>query len=213
LRHAADPGFPRGGAVVWRSAPPLARLLGHLLFSLRVDRVPTPDGPVVFAANHFSHLDPVIAGLAAERPVRFLAVDELYGRSRSFDRLTMWLGAIPMTRTRVPFGPLKLALGELARGTSIGLFPEGVRVWAWGEREPKRGAAWLAHRAGVPLVPIAIAGTDVAMGRGSAWISRAPVRATVCEAILPGDHSVDPDPVGSMTRLWEERVGAALASP
>lgn len=183
------------------------------MFSIRVERTQVPPGAVVFAANHFSHLDPVVAGLAAERPVRFLAVDELFGRSRFFDRLTLWLGAIPMTRTRVPFGPLKLALSELASGTSIGVFPEGVRVWAWGERGPKRGAAWLAQRAGVPLVPIAIEGTEVAMGRGSRWISRAPVTVTVCEAIDPSDHADVADPVGSMSEEWARRVGDVLASP
>jgi 1-acyl-sn-glycerol-3-phosphate acyltransferase len=198
--------------MVWRTAPPLVRLLGRLLFSIRVERAAVPDGPVVFAVNHFSHLDPVVAGLAAERPVRFLAVDELFGRSKLFDRLTLWLGAIPMTRTRIPFGPLKLALAELAAGTSIGVFPEGVRVWAWGERAPKRGAAWLAHRAGVPLVPIAIEGTDNAMGRGSRWISRAPVTVTVCDAIHPADHADADDPVGSMSEEWSLRVGAVVSS-
>lgn len=197
---------------MWRSAPPLGRFLGRVAFSLEIDRAPIPEGPIVLAANHFSHLDPVMAGLAVGRPVRFLAVDELFGRSRFFDSLTLWLGAIPMTRTRVPFGPLKLALGELAAGTSVGVFPEGVRVWAWGEREPKRGAAWLARRAGVPLVPVAIAGTDLAMGRGSTGISRAPVTVTVCTAIDPADHADGADPVGSMTAEWAARIDAVLGS-
>lgn len=180
--------------------------------SLRVERAPIPAGPVVFAANHLSHLDPVVVGFAAQRTIRFLAVDELYGRSRFFDSLTLWLGAIPMSRTRVPFGPLKLALAELADGQSIGLFPEGVRVWAWGEREPKRGAAWLAQRSDVPLVPVAISGTDLAMGRGAARISRAPVTVTICEPILPGDHADGEDPVGAMTAEWRRRIDEALRS-
>jgi 1-acyl-sn-glycerol-3-phosphate acyltransferase len=187
-------------------------LLGRVLFSLEVERASIPDGPVVFAANHLSHLDPVIVGVVAERPVRFLAVDELFGRSRFFDALTIRLGTIPMSRTRTPFGPLKLALAELAAGRSIGLFPEGVRVWAWGERQPKRGAAWLALRADVPLVPVAVAGTDLAMGREAGRISRAPVTVAVCEAIHPSDHRDHPDPVGSMTAEWARRIGAALAS-
>lgn len=181
-----------------------------MLFSLQIERAAVPDGPVVFAANHFSHLDPVIVGLAAERPVRFLAVDELFGRSRLFDSVTLSLGAIPMTRTRIPFGPLKLALAELASGQSIGVFPEGIRVWAWGERRPKRGAAWLARRADVPLVPVAILGTDLAMGREARGISRAPVVVTVCDPIDPGDHLDADDPVGSMSAEWASRIDQAL---
>ena len=166
----------------------------------------------MFAANHFSHLDPVIVGMVSKRPVRYLAVDELYGSSRFFDRLTLWLGAIPMSRTRIPFGPLKLALGDLAAGESIGVFPEGVRVWGWGERKPKRGGAWLARRTGVPLVPIAIEGTDVAMGRGKTRIVRAPVKATVCAAILPADHEAAVDPLGSMMDEWGRRIAEALSA-
>jgi 1-acyl-sn-glycerol-3-phosphate acyltransferase len=181
------------------------------LFPLTVESPGLPPGPVVIAANHFSHLDPVVVGIAAERPIRFLAVDELFGRSRFFDRLTGWLGAIPMSRTRVPLGALRLAIDELRSGGSVGLFPEGVRVWTWGEVEPKRGAAWLAVRTGVPLVPIAIAGTDQAMGRGATRISRAPVAATVCEAIDPADYPGQDGPT-RMTEEWASRIDAALAS-
>lgn len=164
------------------------------------------------AANHFSHVDPVLVGLTARRPIRYLAVDELYGNSRFFDYLTLWLGAIPMSRRRVAFGALKLALAELAAGGTVGLFPEGVRVWRWGEVEPKRGAAWLARRTGVPLVPIALAGTDLVMGRGAGVISRSPVTGVRCEPILPAEYVDHDDPVGAMTEEWGVRVGEALES-
>ncbi len=171
---------------------------------------PPPPGPVVFAANHFSHLDPIMVGAVTRRPVRYLAVDELYGNSRVFDGLLVWLGAIPMSRTRVPLGALKLALAELAAGRSVGLFPEGVRVWAWGEKEPKRGAAWLARRAGVPLVPVAVAGSDQAMGRGASRMTRTPIHVSVCEPVDPQSHVDAEDPVGEMTRAWTDRIASAL---
>ena len=59
--------------MVWRTAPPLVRLLGRLLFSIRVERAAVPDGPVVFAVNHFSHLDPgrhVMTALVLHRIVQ-----------------------------------------------------------------------------------------------------------------------------------------------
>jgi 1-acyl-sn-glycerol-3-phosphate acyltransferase len=172
---------------------------------------PLPDGPVVIAANHFSHLDPVVISAAAGRQIRFLAVDELFGNSRVFDRLTTWLGAIPMTRTGVPLGALKLALAEMVSGGSIGVFPEGERVWAWGEKAPKRGAAWLARRAGVSLVPVAVSGTDRSFGRGASWISRAPIHVEMCRPIHPAAHADADDPVTSMTTEWERRITEALA--
>ena len=169
-----------------------------------------PDGPAVVAANHFSHIDPVVTSITARRPIRYLAVDELYGNSWVFDRLTLWLGAIPMSRTRAPFGALKIALAELAAGGTVGLFPEGVRVWRWGEIEPKRGAAWLAHRTGVPLVPIALAGTDLVMGRGAGGIARSRVTGIRCEPIQPDDFAARADPIGAMTDEWRVRVGRVL---
>ncbi len=160
---------------------------------------------MVIAANHFSHVDAVVVGMVSNRPVRFLAVDELFGRSRFFDGLTHFLGAIPMSRTRAPLGALRTALAELAAGGTIGVFPEGERVWRWGEAAPKRGAAWLAHRAGVPLVPIAIHGTDRVMGRGDHRIRRAPVRVEVCAAIDPNYGTA-----AEMTEEWRRRVDEAL---
>lgn len=193
-------------------ARPIGLAVSRLLADLEHDGPPVPVGPVVIAANHFSHVDPVVASLAANRPIRFLAVDELFGRSRIFDQLTLWLGAIPMSRTRVPLGALRVALAELAAGGTVGLFPEGLRVWAWGEAEPKRGAAWLARRAGVPLVPIAISGTDLVMGRGARRISRSPVTSITCSPILPADHDAADDPVGAMTDEWTRRIDEALRS-
>ena len=157
-----------------------------------------------------SHLDPVAVSLTVGRPVRYLALDELYGNYRFFDWLTLWLGAIPMSRTRPPVGALRTALAELAAGGVVGMFPEGYRVWVWGEAPPKRGAAWLAHRAEVPLLPVAIAGTDQALGRGARRISRKPVTGVVCEAIHPDEFVDVEDPVGAITEEWARRVGEAL---
>jgi 1-acyl-sn-glycerol-3-phosphate acyltransferase len=175
------------------------------------DRVPS-EGPLVVAANHFSHLDPVVVGLVVKRPMRYLAVDELYGANRVLGPLITWLGTIPLSRTRIPLGALRLALAELAAGDAVGLFPEGVRVWRWEERPPKRGAAWLAFRTGAPLLPIAITGTDEAMGRGTGRISRRPIHAEVCTPILPEEFAGHPDPVTAMTEVWRLRVDAVLRS-
>ena len=190
---------------------PPVRLLHRWFFPATFagrDRV--PDGPVVVAANHFSHLDPVLAGLAVDRPIRYLAVDELFGNSVFFDRLTLWLGAIPMSRTRTPLGALRVALAELAAGGTVGLHPEGVRVWSWGEERPRRGAAWLARRAGVPLLPVAIAGSDQALGRGARRISRRPVHVTIGEPILPADFDAAADPAQAMMDQWGRCIDAAL---
>lgn len=186
------------------------RLLGWFFPLMCEGRERVPEGPLVVAANHFSHLDPVLVAVAVGRPIRYLAVDELYGRSAFFDNLTLWLGAIPMPRGRVPVGSLRVAQAELAAGGTVGLYPEGMRVWTWGEVEPRRGAAWLARRAGVPLLPVAVAGSEEALGRGTTRVSRRPIHVTVCEPIYPADWTASPDPLGGMMGEWERRVGEEL---
>lgn len=211
LAPSLSSGFPRGGYTAARCALGLSRFAGGRFFPTSGEgRERVPAGPVVVAANHFSHLDPVLVAMTAGRPIRFLAVDELYGRSAFFDRLTLWLGAIPLPRSRVPLGALRLALAELAAGGTVGVFPEGMRVWAWDESRPKQGAAWLARRAGVPLLPVAVAGSEEALGRGTTRVSRRPIHIVVCEAIDPADYAGAPDPVGAITAEWRERVDRAL---
>ena len=186
-------------------------LLGRFFPLACEGRERVPGGPLVVAANHFSHLDPVLGAVAVGRPIRYLAVDELYGRSAFFDNLTLWLGAIPMPRTRAPIGALRVALAELGAGGTVGLYPEGMRVWTWGEAEPKRGAAWLARRAGVPLLPVAVAGSEEALGRGTTRVARRPIHVSVCDPLYPADWEAAPDPLGAMTEEWRRRVGEALA--
>jgi 1-acyl-sn-glycerol-3-phosphate acyltransferase len=198
---------------MWRMGVRIAPRVFRLYFprtSIRGRDLTPRSGPLVVAANHFSHLDPVLVGMGVVRPVRYLAVDELYGNSRFFDRLILRLGSIPMSRTRTPLGALRTALRELEAGGAVGLFPEGVRVWNWGEERPRRGAAWLARRTGAPLLPVAVAGSDQAMGREARGIDRCPLAVTVCGPIHPADYDDREDPVGAMTGEWERRVGEAL---
>ena len=166
--------------------------------------------PSVVAANHFSHLDPVIVGQTVG-PVRYLAVDELYGTWPSFDKLISHFGAIPMTRTAVPLQALRTAIDHLHAGGVIGVFPEGRRVWTWGELPPRRGAAWLAQRTGAPLVPVAIWGTQESMGRGATGIKRWPVKIEIGDAIDPADFGGERvAATWSMMAAWEQAVGAAI---
>ena len=125
-RHSA--GFPRLAERSWRLALRAAEPLGKWWIDWERLGPQIPDGPVVVASNHFSNIDPVVVSMTVQRPIRYLAVDELYGNSALFDRLTLWLGAIPMSRTRAPLGALRTALAELSAGGTVGVFPEGVRV-------------------------------------------------------------------------------------
>ena len=182
-----------------------ARLLAIWFPYSSVQRCATPVGAYVAVINHLSHLDPPVAGLAIRRPVRFLALDELWGNSAILDRILDAFEAIPFPREgRYPIGALKQAVRHLESGGIIGVFPEGRRVRTWGDAPVTRGAAWLAVKADVPLVPVAIWGTQHAMPFDTMRLRRAPVRVVVGCPIEPAQFAECADRVQALTRAVTE---------
>jgi len=207
-----QPDFGARVRAAWALGWPIARLIAGLGFAYTVERrAPQPSGPLIVAANHQSHLDPPVVGLAVIRPVRFLALDELWGLSPALDTAFRTYRAIPLSRASYPLTALRTSLEHLAAGGRLGVFPEGRRVAAWGEVTPKRGAAWLALRAGVPILPVAVAGTDVAMPPDEHLkIHRARIRVVVGRALDPARHRAASDPIGSLTEAWRRQVDEEL---
>ncbi|MDB4895990.1 MAG: 1-acyl-sn-glycerol-3-phosphate acyltransferase [Firmicutes bacterium] len=119
-----------------------------------------PDGPCLFICNHLSNADGYTL-VRALRPKRvfFLAGVKLQGT------LLTRVGAeavetIPIRPNSADVEAFKRAVEMLKQGNSVLIFPEGTRSRN-GELLPaKRGAALIARRAGVPVVPVALAGTE-----------------------------------------------------
>jgi 1-acyl-sn-glycerol-3-phosphate acyltransferase len=168
-------------------------------------------GPVVLAANHLSLIDPPFVGLTVKRNVRYLALEDLFGRSRLFDSLTLFFGSIPISRDRPTHGPMKAALAELEAGGAVGVFPEGGRVRRWGDVAPKKGAAWLSLRTGAPLVPIALHGTQRTLSLDDMRFRRTSVRVWVERPLRPDDYLDRVDPLDAMMEDWRLAVDAHLA--
>ena len=188
--------------VLWGVGRPAVRVAGRAAFALRVEHhsaLPRP--PFVVAANHYSHFDPPVIGAALDLPIRFLALDDLFGAHRLLDWLVTGFESIPIPRQRLPIRALRTALAALEGGEVVGVFPESTRVSHWGTLPPKRGAAWLAVRAGVPLVPVAVIGTGRGFGLDNR-LRRAKIRVEVGEAIDTYGLSVD-----DLTLRWAEWVG------
>ncbi len=207
-----QPDYGLGVRLAWGALWPTLRGLGALGFKYEIERrASIPKGPFVVAANHASHLDPPIVGVALVRPVRFLTLDDLWGTSSVLDAAFKVTKAIPLSRTRYPLSAMRTALTHLAAGGRIGVFPEGRRARVWGESRPKRGAAWLALRAGVPMLPVAIFGADEAMPiEEGLSIHRAKISVVVGRALDPARHFSTNDPVGSLTEAWRQQMTEEL---
>jgi 1-acyl-sn-glycerol-3-phosphate acyltransferase len=189
------------------------RLAAQTYFDLSVtgkESIPAT-GPVVLAANHFSHLDPPLIVSNIDRYARFLAVDDLYGQSKTFDLLLDFFQAIPLDRDGYPVAAMRSAVDHLNADGVIGLFPEGRRVEAWGEDHPKRGAAWLAWMTGAPLIPVAIHGTRHSLSPGEQGFHRTAVHIWIDEPIWWYDYVARIDPLGDMIDDWYTVVDEHLA--
>lgn len=116
-------------------------------------------GGVILAPNHVSYLDPPAAGSACGRPVTFMAKEELFHAPI----LKYWfrgVGCIPVARGAGNRRVLREAIRRLEMGECVCIFPEGMRV-APGETAPAQaGIAFMADKANVPVVPMAIIGTQ-----------------------------------------------------
>jgi 1-acyl-sn-glycerol-3-phosphate acyltransferase len=144
----------------------------RLLFRLEVrgtEHVPAV-GPAMIVANHSSVLDPPLVGIAAPRPLHFMAKAELFSIPL-FGRLIRAVNARPVRREGGDARALREALRILQDGHALLVFPEGTRGPDGALREGRAGAGMLALLSGAPVVPAYLEGTGRALPRGR-WLPR-----------------------------------------
>lgn len=135
-----------------------------------LDRLDRLDGPVVFVANHTSHLDAplILSALPARlrhRTVVSAAADYFFDRPWKAALSAGLIGAIPTERQRVNRRSMDVAGELLDEGWNLVFFPEGGRSPDGWARQFSASAAYLASRAGVPVVPVHVQGSGVILGK------------------------------------------------
>lgn len=154
------------------------------------DRLLGLRGPVVFVANHHSHLDTPLLLTSIPEPWRHRLVvgaasDYFFERKPAAMLSALAIGAVPVERTKASRKSATQLLDLLDDGWSVLLYPEGGRSPdGWGQ-EFRKGAAWLAVKAGVPAVPIHVAGTGRILRKGRMLPSPAPTRVTIGDPLRP----------------------------
>ncbi|MEW6080393.1 MAG: lysophospholipid acyltransferase family protein [Bacillota bacterium] len=113
-------------------------------------------GPLILCSNHISWWDPVIIGCLLDKPVHFMAKEELF--KGPLGLILPAINAFPVKRGTPDRKAIRRALQVLEEGGILGLFPEGTRSKAMVLRKAEPGAALLGARSNAPLVPVGIRG-------------------------------------------------------
>ena len=116
-------------------------------------------GGCILASNHKSNLDPFLIGLCFNRRVSYMAKDSLFKNPimRVFLRC---VEAFPVRRDVSDVRSIREAIRRLKRGLPIVVFPEGTRQGSGREAKTYPGIGFLAVKAGVPVVPVHIDGSE-----------------------------------------------------
>jgi 1-acyl-sn-glycerol-3-phosphate acyltransferase len=167
-----------------------------------------PDGPVIFAGNHHSHLDTPVVLTSIPEPWRHqvfvgAAADYFFRNRVTSAASALVIGAIPIERSKVTRRSADQAATLIDDGWSMLIFPEGGRSPdGWGQ--PFRGgAAYLASRCQVPVVPLHIEGTARILRKGAKVPTPANVRVTYGVPLRAED--------GESAARFAERIERAVA--
>lgn len=189
------------------------KVLLNLFFHVRVEGREHLKGlqpPCLVVPNHRTYLDHffILSALPFRSPfipIRTMAIDSLY-RSGILKFFLNLLGAFPARKREGGINAsLEIPLRILQDGGVVGMYPEGHRAHDKFFGEPRRGAALLALRTGVPVLPIALVGFEGGM-KLYHWFTRASVTIRFGEPFFltkAMGKEIDPNLSADDPAAWE----------
>ena len=164
-------------------AGPFLRLLGRPELT-GAEHIPATGGAIL-ASNHLSIVDSIFLPFMVDRPVTFAAKSEYFTGTRPIDRITSaYMRAtnqlsVDRAQARAGQDMLEAALGLLRGGALFGIYPEGTRSPDGRLYRGRTGIGWLALNSGLPVIPVAMSGTDRVLPPGHRIPRMAKIRITV----------------------------------
>jgi 1-acyl-sn-glycerol-3-phosphate acyltransferase len=173
--------------VQYRMSRVLAGPFLHLLGRPEItgsEHIPASGGAIL-ASNHLSIVDSIFLPFMVERPVTFAAKSEYFTGTRPIDRLAgAYMRAtkqlsVDRAQARAGQDMLEAALGLLREGALFGIYPEGTRSPDGRLYRGRTGIGWLALNSGLPVIPVAMSGTDRVLPPGQKVPRAGKIKITV----------------------------------
>ena len=162
-------------------------------------------GPFLLAPIHRTNIDTPLAAAVTRRRMRFMGKDSIW-KIRPIGWIVSALGAFPVTRGTADREALKRCIAVLEAGEPLVLFPEGTRQTGPVVQPLFDGAAYVAVKAGVPIIPVGIGGSEGVMPKGSKMIYPKKCVVVVGEPIV-----VPRDEMGRVPRSAVKDVTSTLS--
>lgn len=177
------PEFPKGQLLFYRFVRNVLAGFCRIYWRQTMEGTEhVPDGPFVLAPVHRSNIDTPVVCAVTKRRMRFMGKETVWKY-----RFPAWvlnaLGGFPVHRGHADREALRRCLEVLKGGEPLVLFPEGTRQSGPLVQPLFEGAAYLATRTGVPIVPVGIGGSSRAMPKGSRMLRPVKVHVVVGEPL------------------------------
>ncbi len=156
-------------------------------------------GSLLIVSNHASYFDPPIVSSCVRRPVAYMAKEELFAVP-GLAQLIKLYGAYPVNRGSPDRAALRAAVKCIEDGWAVGVFLEGTRTPDGRITDPKRGAALLAAKANVPLLPVSLWGTEQIFLKGSLIPVPVPVTVRIGQLIQAPTSSNSKEELAAITQ-------------
>ncbi len=141
-------------------------------------------GTFILAPSHRSTLDIPVAAATTRRRLMYMGKDSMW-KIKPIGALLTALGSFPVTRGSADLEALKRCIAVLDRGDPLVLFPEGTRHRGRIIEPLFDGAAFIAYKTGVPIIPVGIAGSEEIWPPGTKLPRPRKCVAVVGDAIYP----------------------------
>jgi len=194
------------GRLQWWAAYFYVKLVCRLLWNFKAEypnkNIFPEYGPGIVVSNHQSHLDPFFLGAACHRRIRYMSKLDNF-KTPIAKTLFTNLGAFKLDRDNPALG-WKIAKEVIDGGEWVGIFPEGTRSIEGELGEFKTGAVRLAIETGVPIVPMAVLGSEYALPKGKLVMKPHQVKVRVGDPLYYDKYDINKVSYEDIRRLTNE---------